>query len=145
MIIWGIAVLLIKVTILLQYVRVFVPEGTRNFTFWASYGLLYTNIAYYVAFTFLEMFCCTPRAKFWDKTITDGYCIDVYALNLSGAVVCHISDLAILLLPHRVVFNLHLPLSKRLGLGALFTVGILSVLHLPLLTPVLYLKNPRSC
>ncbi|XXG96265.1 hypothetical protein Hte_002546 [Hypoxylon texense] len=99
LVIWGIIILFLNITILLQYLRVFVPTGTRNFTFWAIYGALYANIAYYVAFMFLQIFACTPREQFWDKSITEGRCMDIIAINVSGAVVCLVSDVAILLIP----------------------------------------------
>ncbi|GAW24965.1 hypothetical protein ANO14919_145620 [Xylariales sp. No.14919] len=124
LIIWGIIILLIKITILFQYIRVFVPGKTRNFTFWASHILIYLNAVYYIAFVFLQMFSCSPREKFWDKTIPEGHCLDIFAINVSGAVVCLASDIAILLLPQRVVFRLNLSRSKKMGLGFIFTIGI---------------------
>lgn len=51
--------------------------------------------------------------------------MDFFLINVSGAVVCLLSDILILLLPQRVVFKLHLPLKKKLGLCALFAIGIL--------------------
>ncbi|KAK7937185.1 uncharacterized protein PG986_014053 [Apiospora aurea] len=81
LVIWGILILLLKITILAQYLRVFVPHGTRNFTFWAAQVLLYTNGVYYVAFTFIQIFSCSPRETWWDKTIVEGHCIDIFAIN----------------------------------------------------------------
>ncbi|KAI1813012.1 hypothetical protein GGS20DRAFT_555431 [Poronia punctata] len=124
LIIWGVVMLLLKVVILLQYLRVFVPRGTRNFTFWTAHALMYLNIVYYVAFIFLQMFSCNPMEKYWDKTITGGYCMDIYAVNVSGAVVCLVSDLAIFLLPQRVIYGLNLSLARRIGLGFLFAIGL---------------------
>jgi hypothetical protein len=121
---WGIISLLLKVTILLQYLRIFVAPGIRNYTFWASHILLYANVAYYVAFTFLQIFACNPRARFWDWTIVEGECIDIFAINVSGAVVCLVSDLAILHIPQRALMKLNMPRSKVWGLSALFAIGI---------------------
>jgi hypothetical protein len=115
----------LKVVVLLQMIRVFVPAGLRNVTFWAAHFMIWTNVAFYVAFAFLEMFCCTPRAKFWDKTIQEGHCLDFLAIHVVGAVICLASDILILLLPQRVIFSLQLPLKRKLGLSLLFTVGIL--------------------
>jgi hypothetical protein len=80
---------------------------------------------YYVAFIFLQMFSCSPREKFWDNTIVEGHCMDVFAVNISGAVVCLISDLAILLIPQQILTTLNLSRSRIIGLYALFTIGIL--------------------
>ncbi|OTB15834.1 hypothetical protein K445DRAFT_300598 [Daldinia sp. EC12] len=124
MVIWVIAMLLVKITILLQYLRIFTTPGVRDFTFWASHALLYLNIAYYIAFTFIQMFPCNPRQMFWDKTITDGHCMDIFAANVSGAVVCLVSDLAILVLPQRILFKLNVRTSRKIGLCVLFAIGI---------------------
>ncbi|KAI1804891.1 hypothetical protein F4811DRAFT_518068 [Daldinia bambusicola] len=124
MISWGIAILLLKTTILLQYLRIFVPPGIRNITFWASQVLLYTNVVYYITFTFLQLFPCNPRQMFWDRTITDGHCMDIFAVNVSGAVVCLVSDLAILILPQRIMFNLNVRTARKVGLCILFAIGI---------------------
>ncbi|KAK6958411.1 hypothetical protein Daesc_001211 [Daldinia eschscholtzii] len=124
MVIWVIAMLLVKITILLQYLRIFTTPGVRDFTFWASHALLYLNIAYYIAFTFIQMFPCNPRQMFWDKTITDGHCMDIFAANVSGAVVCLVSDLAILVLPQRILFKLNVRTSRKIGLCILFAIGI---------------------
>ncbi|CAO2654473.1 Nn.00g112060.m01.CDS01 [Neocucurbitaria sp. VM-36] len=122
-IIWGIVIMLLKVAILLQYLRVFVGDGIRGFMFWASHVILWANVAYYIAFTFIFMFVCNPRALFWDKTITHGKCLDIFGINVISAVICVVSDLLILILPQRTIYKLHLPLRKRVGLSILFAIG----------------------
>jgi hypothetical protein len=51
--------------------------------------------------------------------------MDVFAVNVSGAIVCLVSDLAILSIPQRVVMKLHISRSKVVGLCALFGIGVL--------------------
>ncbi|KAH8730008.1 hypothetical protein GQ44DRAFT_673671 [Phaeosphaeriaceae sp. PMI808] len=123
-IIWGILILLLKVAILLQYLRLFVPDGLRGLAFWASHIVLWLNVAYYIAFTFIFMFVCQPRALFWDKTITNGKCLDIFGINVISAVICVVSDLAILILPQRMIWQLQLPKKKKIGLCILFAIGI---------------------
>lgn len=125
LIIWGIVSLLLKVIILLQYLQLFTPAGVRDFTFWASHVLLWANVSYYVAFTFLQMFSCSPRQAWWDKTIMPHKCLDIFAINVSGAVICLFSDLTILLLPQRVVLKLNISRRKKIGVCFLFAIGVL--------------------
>lgn len=124
-IIWGIVVVLLKVIILLQYIRIFSPGGVRNLSFWASHILLWINVLFYISFTFLQMFSCTPREAWWNKTITPHKCLDVFAINIASATICLVSDLAIFLLPQRAVLKLRTSTRKKLGILGLFAIGIL--------------------
>lgn len=65
-------------------------------------------------------------------------------MNVSGAVVCLVSDLAILLIPQRIVAKLNLPKSKIIGLCALFTIGILYVLRIWFSVSLLFLGIIKS-
>ncbi|KAF2788841.1 hypothetical protein K505DRAFT_254574 [Melanomma pulvis-pyrius CBS 109.77] len=121
---WGIIFLLLKVAILLQYLRFFAPSGLRGVTFWAAHFVHWGNVAYYIAFTFIFMFVCNPQANFWDKTITYGKCLDIFGINVISAVICLVSDLLILLLPQRMIYQLNLPRRKNIGLAFLFAIGI---------------------
>jgi hypothetical protein len=124
---WGVISLLLKATILLQYLRIFIVPGLRSYTFWALHILLFANVVFYIAFTFLQIFACNPIAKYWDWTIVEGKCIDIFAINVSGATVCLVSDLAILLIPQRALMKLNMPRWRIWGLSALFAIGILWV------------------
>ncbi|KAF2449083.1 hypothetical protein P171DRAFT_516866 [Karstenula rhodostoma CBS 690.94] len=123
-IIWGIIILLLKIGIILQYLRIFTPSGIRGFTFWALHVVLWANVAYYVAFTFIFLFVCNPRALFWDKTITHGKCLDIFEINVISAVICVVSDLTILLLPLSRISQLNVSSRKKVGLIFLFAIGM---------------------
>jgi hypothetical protein len=79
LIIWGIIILILKITILLQYLCIFVPNGTRGLIFWTCHAVLWFNVTYYVVWTLLELFSCQPREKFWDHTIMRGHYMDIFA------------------------------------------------------------------
>lgn len=116
--------MLIKVNILLQYVRIFVPHGVRNFTFWASHGLIGLNVIFYTTWTFLMIFVCQPRQKFWDQTIEGGKCMDWTVVLTTGNAITIVSDIAIWLLPQRVIYGLQLARPRKIALLALFTLGV---------------------
>jgi hypothetical protein len=120
--------MLIKVNILLQYVRIFVPRGLRNFTFWASHGLIWMNVIFYTIFVFLNLFVCQPRKKFWDPTVEGGRCMDWIVVLTTGNAVTIVSDAAIWLLPQRVIYSLQLTRPRKIALSFLFTIGIFACL-----------------
>ncbi|KAF2184012.1 hypothetical protein K469DRAFT_710387 [Zopfia rhizophila CBS 207.26] len=124
LIMYAVVIIFIKVNILLQYVRIFAPTGTRNFTYWASHVLIWVNAVYYLLSIFLLIFICTPRTKLWDPTIQGGHCLDWPVISTFSNVVTLISDLMIWLLPQRVIFSLQLSRSRKIGLSLLFTIGI---------------------
>lgn len=124
-IIWTIVIFLLKIAIFLQYLRIFAPPGIRGFTYWILHITFRANIAYYVALTFIFIFVCSPRAMFWDKTITRGKCLDIFQINLIGAIICIVSDLTILLLPLSRISQLNVSKQKKIGLAFLFAIGVL--------------------
>ena len=88
--------------------------------------LLGTNVLLYTACTFVEIFGCAPTRKAWDITMPGGHCVDMAKVNIASAVFNFISDVVILLLPHGVIWSLqHVSLKKKVGVSALFGVGLL--------------------
>ncbi|KAI0378117.1 hypothetical protein F5Y04DRAFT_262452 [Hypomontagnella monticulosa] len=122
---YGAAMLLLKTAILWEWIRIFVPLGTRNLFFKACFSMAALNIAYYIAIIILSSLACRPFQRNWDKTIP-GECIDITIINISSAVVNFVLDVAILSLPQRVIWGLHMSTKKRLGVSILFAVGILA-------------------
>ncbi|KAF2010559.1 hypothetical protein BU24DRAFT_60777 [Aaosphaeria arxii CBS 175.79] len=126
-IIYGILMILIKANILLQYIRIFVPDGTRCFTSVACYTLITLNTGYHTMFVFMLIFACVPRHKIWDSTAS-GRCLDWPIVLTIGNTVTFISDVIIWAVPQRIIWRLHLNRSKKWGLSALFTIGIFAII-----------------
>lgn len=94
--------------------------------FWAVRILLVANVVYYITAAFLETFRCTPQQKVWDIFYKGGYCpVNVVALNLVASSINLVSDLAILALPHCVLWKLNMTRATRAGVSVLFLIGIL--------------------
>lgn len=117
---------LIKVNILLQYIRIFVPDGRPCFTLVASKALIALNTVYYTMFVFMLIFTCVPRHKFWDST-AKGRCLDWRIVLVVGNIVTFISDVIIWVVPQNVIWRLQLDKSRKRGLSALFTIGIFAI------------------
>ena len=60
-----------------------------------------------------------PIAKAWN-TIRPGHCLDVYEWWLGIAILNMIIDALVLILPMRIVWNLHMNMSKKV-----LVVGVL--------------------
>lgn len=122
-IIYGPIILITKVSILLLYSRLLAPSRKSATRFFINL-LLYFNILFYTAITLVKIFECTPRKKIWERR-TPGHCIDLVALLYVTGIVNICSDIAILILPMFVIWNLQLPPMRKLGVSAAFTAGLL--------------------
>lgn len=109
---------------LLQYLRIFVPA--RNRTYYLTWFLIGLNIAINIALALSFAFQCVPRSKIWAPK-EDGQCINVGAAFLASAVTNTITDWATFLLPLISIWELHLHWQRKLGVSAVFAVGLLYV------------------
>ena len=115
----------IKVAILVNWLRIFVPAGQYNTTFWILHTLIWVNVLYYVIATLTEIFCCWPREAIWNPFFEGGSCtIDVEAQNIATSIMNFISDTAILAMPQWIIWKLQLSRSRKWGLSFLFVIGI---------------------
>ncbi|KAI1081303.1 hypothetical protein F5B20DRAFT_579172 [Whalleya microplaca] len=117
------AVGLLKVAILLDWIRIFVPVGTRNAFFWTCHVVMWVNILWHIAAVITVNLACFPYNAIWELTIP-GKCIDKKTLDVTAAIMAMVTDVTILLLPHRVIWKLHMNTKKKLGVSAIFGLGI---------------------
>ncbi|KAI1821191.1 hypothetical protein F4861DRAFT_520206 [Xylaria intraflava] len=118
------SMIFVKSAIFLEWARLFGP-GNRTVFRMTCYILAVLNAIYYTINISLEVTSCRPRAYYWDKTIKGGKCVyDGPALSLTSALVNLLFDLAILLLPQGVIWRLNMSLRKRIGVSAVFVVGL---------------------
>ena len=117
--------MLIKIAIIMEWLHIFVPGGTRNRFFWSCWVVVIFNTAYYIANLVAIDLTCIPFQAIWDITIEDKKCLDQKALNTSAAVINVVSDLAILGLVQQVIWKLHMPKNRKIGISLIFAAGIL--------------------
>jgi hypothetical protein len=114
-----------KLSILLQYLRIFCPNGATNgWTRKIIWALVLFNLLFYIAVMIPQIMACNPREKIWHPLI-NGKCLDLSLILIAGAIVNIFSDFSILILPMVKVWQLQLTRSKKLGLVAVFATGIL--------------------
>lgn len=78
-----------------------------------------------VASIFLLSFQCTPHEAIWDFTIPDAKCIPLNSLQLLSSSIHIFSDMAILILPQKLVCDLNMSTKRRIGVAIVFGSGAL--------------------
>ncbi|KAJ2985762.1 hypothetical protein NUW58_g5360 [Xylaria curta] len=122
-ILYGICIFFIKLSILFQYIQIFMPTREPKAMYWFTIFLIVANFVFYLASTFLEIWACNPIEKAWNPLITTGYCIDVMELNVIASSVNTASDLIILVLPQLVIWRLVMSFQTKLAVSAIFLVA----------------------
>lgn len=116
---------MIKFSIFLQYLGIFVPNRHANMgTFIVAQVIIAIIFLYYLIVTAFNIFICRPREKFWNRVL-QGSCYNRTALSLSTGFFNIFSDFALLMLPLWSIWKLHVPVKKKLGLSAVFASGML--------------------
>ncbi|MCJ1372609.1 hypothetical protein MMC20_003834 [Loxospora ochrophaea] len=122
-VVWNPIVMLIKVSIILQCLRIFAPFRLNFVMFWASHTLIWTISIFYFTVTCLQVFACKPVAKYWDTDIP-GRCLNTISIGIATGIFNIVSDFMVLVLPQRIIWNLQGPFKKRLGVSAIFLTGV---------------------
>lgn len=126
-----------KLAVLLQIKRIFTAHQ-KDFIYWSVQILITANFLTYLACFLAFVFACWPRDKIWNPHIP-GKCISTNASIIATSAINVLSDITILPLPIHGVMMLHIPLKKKIGVGAIFATGALSVhpftITVALLTP----------
>jgi hypothetical protein len=124
---YGLTVMLLKVAILLSWVRTFVPMDQRNAMFWTSRILIWCNILFYGIGTTVEIGQCSPREKMWNPLYIGGNCINIDIYMKASGVVNLVSDLVILVLPQAIIWKLRISRGRKVGISLLFAIGLMFV------------------
>ncbi len=125
-IVYGPLIFMIKLSVLLQYLKIFVPRRKDNMAmFVAIQAVIWANFIFYTVNMAFLIALCSPREKIWNPFISTGRCFDRRGAFKSNAIFNVISDFTILLLPMRSVWKLHMPLRKKIGVSAVFSTGLL--------------------
>ena len=86
--------------------------------------MLFVNVAFYLSIMFVDSFGCIPIKAIWDVTVP-GKCINHKVSLMMGASFNSLSDICILIMPQRAIWNMEsMSWKKKWGLSALFLLGI---------------------
>ena len=121
---------LIRTSLLLQFLRIFVPMRTPRRLFNFVRLLIVLNVLFYVSDTIATTFQCVPRKKIW-RPHTPGHCLNLIAHVLRTAVANVCSDIFIAGLPIKAVWRLQMPMKRKIQISAIFGIGLSSVCLCP--------------
>ncbi|KAF2625595.1 hypothetical protein BU25DRAFT_473707 [Macroventuria anomochaeta] len=117
----------VKMAILMQYLRLFAPSRSSNkFMWYGAWATIVATFIVYTFFTFWTMFYCKPRRMIWDKLTPGGKCYDVNDIILSQGVFNMASDVVILFLPTLSLWQLNVPLARKMFITLLFATGLVA-------------------
>lgn len=137
------AVYFVKVSILLQFQRIFVPlkKGTA---FYFIRAIIWLNGIYYIVTFFAGIFTCVPRRKIWEPAIP-GHCLNSVNWFIASGLVNVVSDFAILMIPIFCISMLQMPLKRKIGISAVFAIGLLWVTLKMQKLHLIRLKSDSAC
>jgi hypothetical protein len=122
---YNISIVLIKVSMLIQVLRIFVPRGSQSKTYWCCHALIWMNTIFYTVAVFLMIFTCRPISKTWQPWL-EGKCLDMGAIAMSTATVNLVGDLCILFLTQHKIWNLmRVERKQRIKLSIVFCAAIM--------------------
>ncbi|KAK4937793.1 hypothetical protein LTR10_021671 [Elasticomyces elasticus] len=116
---YNLAVLLLKDSLLLQYLRFSKDIGYRR-ACWAL-GAIVT--VYGLAALFVGIFSCRPIAYSWNSQLSGGKCINFLAFWLFNASFNSATDIIVIVLPIPVLSALQLPRKQMIILASIFVLG----------------------
>lgn len=114
-----------KLAILLQYLRIFVPNKQSK-TYYFTQSLIWTNFVFYVVLGFCAAFMCSPRERIWNPLVP-GKCLSLAGILIAGGVINIFSDFCVLALPLTSIWQLQMATRHKIGISAVFAVGLLYV------------------
>ena len=108
-----------KIAILALYHRVF-PNKNVRLGVWIILGVL---IGYTISTVIIALAECRLFAANRNPELPGAHCIEKLAFYRYGSIPNLLTDIAMLILPMKVVSNLHMSTRLKIGLIATFTVG----------------------
>ena len=120
---YGLVIFLAKLSILLQYLRIFVPNHAGKIYYIVQF-IIWLNLLFYIAATLVLIFICMPRKKIWEPS-TPGRCVNIGIVVITTGAINVISDFSILVLPLSSIWGLQMPRKRKIVLSAVFATGLL--------------------
>ncbi|KAL4930776.1 CFEM domain-containing protein [Aspergillus undulatus] len=117
-----ICIAIVKCSILMLYLRLFPNREMRI----ASYITLGATVVWGVVAFFVLLFSCKPISYYWNEWDGEheGTCLSHNKILLAHSTINIILDVVVLVIPVPTLLTLQMPLRKRLGVAAMFVVGI---------------------
>ncbi|KAJ8109466.1 hypothetical protein ONZ43_g6129 [Nemania bipapillata] len=119
----SLAVALVKISILDFLLSIFAAHDRFRLP---AYTLMAITAGYGISFAVGTLAGCIPFAANWDKISYPNYkCINTSQFYSAQTIIGAVLDFSVLLLPIPFVWNLLLPLRRKIALTFLFSIGTL--------------------
>ena len=118
-ILYNMALTVVKVSILLLYLRLCITRIHRQI----CYAMLGFVVAYGIETFFSGVFTCTPIPYFWDSKIPGGKCINKTKIYYANAALNIFADFALLFIPTLLLTHLTLPRVQKLTVLVILACG----------------------
>ncbi|KAF1962869.1 hypothetical protein CC80DRAFT_99403 [Byssothecium circinans] len=140
--IYNLALTSTKLSILVQYLRIF-PNVRFRLVCFVAIGVV---IAWGVWSIFGNMFICLPVTFFWNKDVLGGKCLNQTLVWFMNASINIAQDVIILLMPIWVLRGLAIPAKQKKALIIVFLLGgvvcIISIVRLKYLVAIANSPDP---
>ncbi|KAL8709212.1 MAG: hypothetical protein Q9225_007482, partial [Loekoesia sp. 1 TL-2023] len=128
--IWAASIPIIKISILLLYIRIF---GRVRYFKITAYIIGVFSICWSIMVILVCALQCRPVQFIWDKSIK-GTCINAPLFFIIGSAPNTFTDFVLLALPLPAVWNLHTTRAQKISLTVIFLLGSLLVRLIQLIT-----------
>lgn len=116
---WVTAVTLIRFSVILLYMRIFV---TRSFRL-ACYAILVLNITFFIATFLSNVLFDLPVGCQWNPTAECSSALDAKSVDLSIAIFNLLLDVTVVILPMPVLWGLQMAVGRKTTLSGMFGLG----------------------
>lgn len=114
---------IIKLSVLLLYRRLFVGALFNFYSLAMCVVIALWSLSFFFAFAFQ---CGTDIANWWTSATTiEAYCDNTSALSVGFVISDIITDFMILITPLPIVWRLQMSTANKVGLTAIFLLGML--------------------
>ena len=120
---WPIANALIKVSICLTFIRIFITKPFRI----AATTVYILSIAWSIATILVGWVICTPLSELWTKA-PGGHCGNTAAAYVSLGVFDVLLDIAVFSLPLPMLYKLQVAKHAKVALTATFGLGLFTII-----------------
>ncbi|KAL3291181.1 ATP synthase F0 [Colletotrichum asianum] len=124
--IYQIGISFFKIALLISYLRLLKGTDQKSYRRVVWMTIIIVFIAH-LGCAFSLVFACTPVARSWNPTLP-GTCLAPGPSFTAYAVVTIVSDVVVALLPIPVLLKLNIRLEKKVGLIAIFLLGLFTTL-----------------
>ncbi|MCJ1251768.1 hypothetical protein MMC30_009006 [Trapelia coarctata] len=112
-----------KVSILLLFLRLFCPPGTRkDKIFYVTWATIWFNVGYGIALVLVVLLQCAGKGN-----MPSSQCVNTFLVLITASVTNVLSDIVMLAIPMYAVWDLHMPTKRKLSLSVVFGVGFIAV------------------